>query len=107
MRATQTGLYEPKPVVHYCAMRPYGWKPEPEEPNLGKNIFPLKIWVSEKMKTGLKQRAALAEVTLGKFLRALICSNLFGVEYDISILSKKALSGDSLKLAESWEQFNE
>lgn len=58
MRATSTGLYEPKPEHRYCAMRAGGSTglsddDELAEPNLGKNIFPLKIFVPEKIKAGL------------------------------------------------------
>jgi hypothetical protein len=82
MRANGNGLYEPLPETRECAMSTN----EPPEPNLGKNIFALKIWVPEKIKTGLRSLADRGEVTLGVFTRTLICAHLFGGEYGPRIL---------------------
>jgi hypothetical protein len=82
MRANRLGLYEPEPEHRYCAMDPGGPEPEPETvPDLGKNIFALKIWVPEKIKDGLSSQAIRAGETLGKFTRELICAHLFGSAY--------------------------
>lgn len=77
MRSRGVGLYEPKPVTRYN-LESAG---VPAEPNLGKNIFALKIFVPEKIKGGLRSLAERAGVTLGEFTRALICAHLFGQEY--------------------------
>lgn len=88
MRASRSGLYEPVPESRYCAIEPDGPEPESEvAPNLGKNIFALKIWLPEKIKNGLRSQSARTGVTLGEFSRALICSHLFGCEYRTSILN--------------------
>lgn len=104
MRATETGLYVPR---RYCAMSVSGEgssEQEPEsEPNLGKNIFALKIWVPEMIKDGLRKRADMVEVTLGEFLRALICSHLFGREYGPKRLMAMADASLNETAALSWE----
>ncbi|MBK6743460.1 MAG: hypothetical protein IPG66_10965 [Hydrogenophilales bacterium] len=60
---------------------------EPEElvpefddpvPEMGKNIFALKIFLPSKIKEGLQHRANMAKVPLGRFARAMICAHLFG-----------------------------
>ncbi len=86
MRATKSGLYEPLPEQRYCAIAPDGPEPEPEvEPDLGKNIYALKIWLPEKIKDGIRSRADRAGVTLGEFSRALICTHLLGIEYWLKV----------------------
>lgn len=47
-------------------------------PEMGKNIFALKIFVPRAMKAGLTHRANISEVPLGRFLRQMICAHLFG-----------------------------
>ncbi|MDP2795234.1 MAG: hypothetical protein Q8O25_14355 [Sulfurisoma sp.] len=98
MRANNAGLYEPPPMRRSCAMSP---APPPPEPDLGKNIFALKIWVPDKIKNGLQLAADRAGITLGEFSRALICAHLFGREYGPSRL----MEGTSLNatVAKSWE----
>ena len=86
MRASRSGLYEPEPERRYCAMTPLGGEQdgddEPETlPDLGKNIFAVKIWVPEKIKDGLRSQAHRSQVPLGEFSRSLICAHLFGCHY--------------------------
>jgi hypothetical protein len=47
-------------------------------PEMGKNIFALKIFLPAKLKSGLQLRAEKAQAPLGKFARAMICAHLFG-----------------------------
>ena len=47
-------------------------------PEMGKNIFALKIFLPAKLKSGLQQRADKAQAPLGRFARAMICAHLFG-----------------------------
>ena len=47
-------------------------------PEIGKNIFALKIFLPAKLKSGLQQRADKAQAPLGRFARAMICAHLFG-----------------------------
>lgn len=98
MRANSEGLYEPPPVRRSCAMSPVA---PPPEPDLGKNIFALKIWVPEKIKNGLRLAADSAGVTLGEFSRALICAHLFGREYGPSTLM--ADTSLNASAAKGWE----
>lgn len=67
--------------------------PELEDPvpEMGKNIFALKIFLPSKIKQGLEHRAAYAQVPLGRFARALICAHLFGRD----IGEKKLMSAAS------------
>jgi hypothetical protein len=55
MRSRGIGLYEPKPLTRYNKESVRGH----EEPDLGKNIFALKIWVPEQLKEGLRVDARL------------------------------------------------
>ena len=76
MREMNTGLYEPKRMQ----MNEEG--PDDElEPNLGKNIFPLKIFVPLKLKSDLSKLAVRDDLTLGEFARTLISTHLFGQAY--------------------------
>lgn len=86
MRDMHTGLYEPVPAEDTETAENDAPPPEDElgpeyddpEPDMGKNIFSLKILISRKMKDGLQQRADRAQVPLGRFARSLICAHLFG-----------------------------
>jgi len=85
MRENQTGLYDTDDSELFD-----GQHSECEEtdddgpafdepvPEMGKNIFALKIFLPAKMKSGLQQRANKAQASLGKFARAMICAHLFG-----------------------------
>lgn len=106
MRATRTGLYEPQPERRACAMSVVGETTvatKAAEPNLGKNIFALKIWVPVKIKAVLQQRAALANATLGEFLRALICGHLFGCDYLLGEVMTMVGSSREINQANRWE----
>jgi len=97
MRANNAGLYELEPFVKYNleSVR------QPAVPNLGKNIFALKILIPEKIKDGLRFFAERAGVTLGEFSRALICAHLFGRDYG----PKKLMANASINIsvAKDWE----
>lgn len=97
MRSEKIGLYEPKPETRYSMETTR----EPPEPNLGKNIYALKIWVPEKIKSGLQIFADRANVKLGEFSRALICAHLFGRDYG----PKKLMTNSTLNesIAKAWE----
>ena len=47
-------------------------------PEMGKNIFALKIFLPAKLKSELQERADKAQAPLGRFARAMICAHLFG-----------------------------
>ena len=76
MRESRSGLYEPS-RVRYSMMSTETEFP----PNLGKNIYALKIFVPEKIKVELQELAERASMTLGEFSRGLICAYLFGQAY--------------------------
>ena len=61
-------------------------------PEMGKNIFALKIFLPAMIKAGLQQRANIATVPLGRFVRAMICAHLFGRSVGVGALMAKAES---------------
>ena len=87
MQDGQYGLYEPVELRRGCACV-FGAADEEEQedepdfddpvPEMGKNIFSLKLFLPIQIKEGLQQRAGVAKVSLGKFARAMICAHLFG-----------------------------
>lgn len=80
MKATRKGLFEPLQSTsnrRSCAMEVRN----PPEPDLGKNIFALKIFMPSKLKADLQQWANEAGVPLGQFVRMIICQHLFGKEF--------------------------
>ncbi|NMG14222.1 hypothetical protein [Aromatoleum bremense] len=87
MQDAQEGLYKPQPVPRGSAMTVVGDVGESDEPGpefdepvpeMGKNIFALKLFLPAKIKDGLQRRADHAQVPLGRFTRAMICAHLFG-----------------------------
>lgn len=96
MRETRTGLYEPK-LLKACAMA----AGVPEQPNLGKNIFPIKMFVPKQIKVDLQSLADRIEVTLGEYVRSLICAHLFGQEYGLRNAFELSVAED--RSATEWE----
>lgn len=74
MRENRSGVYEPSPLIKHNMER----CSEPPQPDLGKNIFALKIFIPTKIKHALQTLASRAQTNLGEFTRALICAHLFG-----------------------------
>lgn len=72
------------------------------EPDLGKNIFALKIFLPEKLKQELQRWADHANITLGQFARALICAHLFGRAYGPS--ESFTLTDEERTQASTWEE---
>jgi hypothetical protein len=86
MREAQLGLYAPeaKPELQGEVTRSqscYSDLSDESEINLGKNIFPLKIFVPAKLKTDLSKHAAKSGLTLSEFARKIISVHLFGQNY--------------------------
>lgn len=85
MRDLQSGLYDTDDM-QFLDTDPYaGSQPEEDSPafdepvpEMGKNIFALKVFLPAKLKIGLQQRADKAQAPLGRFARAMICAHLFG-----------------------------
>lgn len=85
MRDHQNGLYDTQDLQFSDADLSDGGDAEDDGPafdepvpEMGKNIFALKIFLPAKLKVGLQQRAEKAQVPLGRFARAMICAHLFG-----------------------------
>lgn len=97
MRETKTGLYEPL-MIRYCME---GVAQE-TQPNLGKNIFALKMFIPIKLKADLLQLAERSAMTLGEFARGLICAHLFGREYGPGKL--KDWTDEDETMARQWEE---
>ena len=85
MRDHQKGLYDTD-NLQFLDANPYEGGQTDDDgpafdepvPEMGKNIFALKIFLPAQMKSGLQQRADKAQAPLGKFARAMICAHLFG-----------------------------
>lgn len=100
MRDEQSGLYAAGPVTNE-SQDDGGreWSQEDEVgfddpvPELGKNIFALKIFLPMTIKNGLRLRANRAQVPLGTFVRAMVCAHLFGRD-----VQPAALMGDKGKV---------
>lgn len=93
MRDHQNGLYDTQDlefsdVVHFECEETESDSPSFDEPvpEMGKNIFALKIFLSAKLKSGLQKRADKAQATLGRFARAMICAHLFGRDVSPKLL---------------------
>lgn len=100
MREGRIGLYEPLPHERgkkFCAIG----TTTSTEPNLGKNIFALKIFVPKKIKEDLGKWAELAGMPLGQFGRILICAHLFGRDYGPSDVP--GTTPGELQRANQWE----
>ena len=85
MRDQQTGLYDTHDLQFSDVDFFEGDETEDDDPafdepvpEMGKNIFALKIFLPAKLKGGLQQRADKAQTPLGRFARAMICAHLFG-----------------------------
>jgi hypothetical protein len=59
-------------------------------PEMGKNIFALKVFLPTQLKSGLQLRADRAHVPLGRFARAMICAHLFGRDVGPKLLLSNA-----------------
>lgn len=95
MRDQQSGLYDIDDLQFVDIDLSEGEEPEDDDPafdepvpEMGKNIFALKIFLSARLKVGLQQRADKAQAPLGRFARAMICAHLFGRD-----VGPKALMG--------------
>lgn len=99
MRANRSGLYEP---IKRSLMK-YNMEKTASDisPDLGKNIFALKIFIPTKIKADLQALANRAEISLGEFTRSLICAHLFGREYGPKIMM--ALASNEKGAANVWE----
>lgn len=85
MRDHQTGLFDTRELQFPEADHSENEEIEDDGPafdepvpEIGKNIFALKIFMPAKLKSGLQQRADKAQAPLGRFIRAMICAHLFG-----------------------------
>lgn len=97
MRESRTGLY--RPVNRKCSMMAAH---EEEQPKLGKNIFAIKMFMPETLKQALQESADKTGSKLGVFVRALICTHLFGRKFAPDSLLNFSVA--DLRAADSWEQ---
>ncbi len=96
MRENRTGLYEPRKA----SLMKYNME-RTAEPDLGKNIFALKIFIPTKIKADLQALAKRAQISLGEFTRGLICAHLFGREYGPKMLM--SVTAHDENVANLWE----
>lgn len=95
MRDHQTGLYDTNnlqfyddELSDYIVIEDDDPAFDEHLPEMGKNIFALKIFLPTKLKVGLQQRAKKSQCALGKFIRAMICAHLFGRDIGPNLLMK-------------------
>jgi hypothetical protein len=69
-------------------------------PELGKNIFPVKIWIPKQLKSDLSVLAEQAELTLSAYVREIIVSHLFG--HGMLPKRPEMFVGIDASLAEKW-----
>lgn len=105
MREARQGLYAPPDAPQRLGNAMDSGQPSAPEPSLGKNIFPLKIFVPGKIKEDLRTHAIKAGHDLGEFTRALICAHLFGREYGPQMLM--TWTADESLQADAWEKADE
>jgi len=101
MRDHQTGLYDTGDLMfsgeetsEYSDDVNDGPSFDEPVPEMGKNIFALKIFLPAKLKSGLQQRADKANTPLGRFARAMICAHLFGRDVGPKLLMVGSESRD-------------
>lgn len=99
MQQSNIGLYEPIPHVE-TRENAQEVMADPV-PNLGKNIYALKIYIPNKIKQDLQRYADKAGVTLGYFARRIICAHLFGQYYGPNELV--GISSTEMIDANNWE----
>lgn len=97
MRESRLGIYAPL-ERRACMMDA---TPQPPLPDLGKNIFAVKIFLPGRVKKELERLAERSGSTLGEFARALICAHLFGWEYGARRII--LWTEEEEQLATSWE----
>jgi len=98
MRDQQSGLYDPTELPsfadgaedHHAVAEDDSADLDEPVPELGKNIFALKIFVPARLKQDLQYRADKANVPLGRFARAMICAHLFGRDVGPQYLMQSA-----------------
>lgn len=99
MRDERIGLYEAQdaePLTRFNAEAAVDLTPK-----LGKNIYAIKIFIAERLKLDLEQRAKTSNLSLGELTRGLICQHIFGRNYGVP---KSEISDSDLLIAKDWEQ---
>lgn len=69
-------------------------------PELGKNIFPLKLWIPQRLKKDLGLLAEHADLSLSAYLREIVIARLFG--HGMLPMRPEMLKVADTSLAESW-----
>lgn len=105
MREHKTGLYfNPNAGIRYSVARQPPKAPSPYEVlrGLGKNIWPLKVYVPHRLKSGLDELGKQADMELSAFIRMLLISRLLGHQV-WQRLPERDNVPSSMDVASSWE----
>lgn len=108
MQAGETGLYYVPPPASYAPPTSSGYplfsRARTEEciPGLGKNIFPLKLFLPRRIKDDLQALADRAAVPLSQFVREVLISHFFGQTFWPDRLRNWSESQE--RVATEWEQ---
>lgn len=106
MRDEMKGIYEPLRPEVKCMYNAESPAPPsfPHVDRLGKNIYAIKIFIPSRIKQTLQARSVKIGVSLGEFLRAIICQHLFGRSYGPNDYEVDAVEADH---ANRWENAND
>lgn len=92
-RQRPDGSREPKRVPVYFV------------PELGKNIFPIKLWIPQRLKDDLQKLAQHVNLTLSEYLREIVISRVFG--HGMLPMRPQMLEVEDKSLADAWCQSEE
>ena len=69
-------------------------------PELGKNIFPIKLWIPQRLKDDLERLALHVNLTLSEYLREIVISRLFG--HGMMPMRPEMLEVSDSSVADAW-----
>lgn len=74
-------------------------------PELGKNIFPIKLWIPQRLRDDLQKLAQHVNLTLSEYLREIVISRVFG--HGMLPMRPQMLEVEDKSLADAWCQSEE
>lgn len=80
-------------------------KPVYYVPELGKNIFPIKLWIPRRLKDDLERLAQHVNLTLSEYTREIVISRVFG--HGMLPMRPKMLEVMDGSLADAWSESEE
>lgn len=71
-------------------------------PELGKNIFPIKLWIPQRLKNDLALLAENTGLTLSEYLREIVIARVFG--YGMLPMRPEMLTVEESRVADAWSE---